>query len=185
MNRRSRSRWILIGCAVVVLALDQLTKAWVVANLPLYTPTNLVESLAPILSLTFVKNTGVAFGLFPQLGAFFTVLQAIVILGILYYQRTLPPDELWLHVSLGLVVGGALGNLVDRLTRGYVVDFFDVNLWPLHTWPVFNIADSAIVMGVMILLIDSFVEQQDERKDIAAEARSAEARSAGTGVADA
>ena len=172
MSRLARNRWILIGCAVVVLALDQITKAWVVANLPLYTPVDLADWLDPILSFTWVKNTGVAFGLFPQLGVFFGVLQALVILGILYYQRTLPPDEIWLHVSLGLVVGGALGNLLDRITRGYVVDFFDVNFWPLHGWPVFNIADSAIVVGVTILFIDSFFEEfeeQDERKEVTAD----------------
>ncbi len=171
LSKRSRNRWILIGCAVAVLILDQITKAWVVANLPLYTPVDLVDWLAPILSLTWVKNTGVAFGLFPQLGGFFVILQTLVIVGILIYQRTLPPDELWLHLSLGLVVGGALGNLLDRITRGYVVDFFDVNFWPLHTWPVFNIADSAIVVGVIILFIDSFFEEQREkdRKEVMAD----------------
>ncbi len=174
MNKRSRNRWLLIGCAVVVLALDQITKAWVVANLPLYTPVDLIDGLAPILSLTSVKNTGVAFGLFPGLGGFFVVLQALVILGILYYQRTLPPDELWMHLSLGLVVGGALGNLLDRITRGYVVDFFDVNFWPLRTWPVFNIADSAIVVGVTILLIDSFFEEPVGQEDIEADVQAAD-----------
>ncbi len=179
MDKRSRNRWILIGCAVIVLVLDQITKAWVVVNLPLYTPVDLVDWLAPILSLTSVKNTGVAFGLFPGLGESFVVLQALVILGILYYQRTLPPDEIWMHLSLGLVVGGALGNLLDRITRGYVVDFFDVNFWPLHTWPVFNIADSAIVVGVTILLIDSFFEEQREREKMGASAQVVD-----TGVSD-
>lgn len=174
MSKRSRNRWLLIGCAIVVLVLDQITKAWVVANLPLYTPVDLTDWLAPILSLTSVKNTGVAFGLFPGLGQFFIGLQALVILGILYYQRTLPPDDLWVHLSLGLVVGGALGNLLDRITRGYVVDFFDVNFWPLHRWPVFNIADSAIVVGVTILLIDSFFEEQDERKDVGTDVQAAD-----------
>ena len=166
MNKRVRNRLLLLGCAALVLVFDQWTKVWVVANLPLYTPVDLLDWMTPILSFTYVKNTGVAFGLFPQLGQVFTVLQIVVILGIIYYQRTLPDEVLWLHLSLGLVVGGALGNLVDRILRGYVVDFLDVNFWPLQQWPVFNLADSAIVVGVTIMLIDSFFEEQVEQRQV-------------------
>ncbi len=171
MTPRLRSRLLIFGGAATILIVDQLSKWWVVQTLPAYTPVDYASWLRSILSLTYVKNTGVAFGLFPQLGVVFTVLSALVVVGILFFQRTIPSEESWLHAALGLVIGGALGNLLDRVTRGYVVDFFDVNFWPLHNWPVFNVADSAIVVGVTILLIQSFFfEVQPEPEEITADA---------------
>ncbi|MEJ5312371.1 MAG: signal peptidase II [Anaerolineae bacterium] len=156
MSVTVRSRFLLWGGAAFVVALDQLTKAWVVRHLPAYTPVDWIPQLASLFSFTFVKNTGVAFGLFPQLGGIFTVLSAIVILGIMLFHRAIAGTDLWIYGGLGLVTGGASGNLLDRLMRGYVVDFIDVNFWPLREWPVFNLADSAIVVGVAILLFDAF-----------------------------
>ena len=156
MSVTVRSRLLLWGGAAFVVALDQLSKAWVVRHLPAYTPVDWIPQLAPLFSFTFVKNTGVAFGLFPHLGGLFTILSALVIVGILIFQRAIAGADLWLYGGLGFVTGGALGNLIDRLARGYVVDFIDVNFWPLHEWPVFNLADSAIVVGVTILLLDAF-----------------------------
>jgi signal peptidase II len=165
-----RNRLLLIGTAITVLLIDQLTKSWVVHNLPPYTPVNLFPWLKPLLSFTYVKNTGVAFGLFPQLGYVFMVLSALVIIGIFVFQRSVPPNAIWIHVALGLVTGGAVGNnLVDRIARGYVVDFFDANFWPFETWPVFNVADSAIVMGVVILLADSLFVPQDQEEELLAD----------------
>lgn len=161
LTPRRRNSLLFYGLIVVILIIDQLTKAWVVATLPPYRPVDIAPWLAPLLSFTFVENTGVAFGLFPGLGGLFTILSALVVVGILIFRRSLPDDELWVHASLGLVTGGAVGNLIDRMTRGYVVDFLDVNAWPLQTWPVFNVADSAIVVGVFVLLVDSFVNERD------------------------
>jgi len=144
MSVTVRSRLLVWGGAALVVVLDQLSKAWVVRHLPVYAPVDWIPQLSPLLSFTFVKNTGVAFGLFPQLGGIFTVLSAIVILSIMIFQRAIAGTDLWIYGGLGLVTGGALGNLIDRLTRGYVVDFIDVNFWPLHEWPIFNLADSAI-----------------------------------------
>jgi signal peptidase II len=155
------SRVLFFGAVAIVLLLDQVTKAWVVANLPAYRPVNVIPWLAPILSFTSVENTGVAFGLFPGLGSLFTLLALVVVIGIFFFMRTLPASDLWVHLSLGLVTGGALGNVLDRFLRGYVVDFLDVNFWPLATWPVFNLADSAIVVGVFILLVDSFLAEPE------------------------
>lgn len=151
------SRWLYYGGVAGVLLVDQLTKAWVSLNLPEYHSIELFDWLAPILSITSVRNTGVAFGLFPQLGSVFGVLSVLVVVAILYFRRTVPPTDLWIHGALGLVSGGAMGNILDRLLRGYVVDFLDVNLWPFHNWPVFNLADSAIVVGVGLLLLDSIL----------------------------
>ena len=162
---KSKSRMgLLVGLIVlVIVVVDQLAKGWVVRDLPAYTPVDVAAWLRPVLSFTYVKNTGVAFGMFPQLNTVFTVLSAVVILLMVIFQRTIPPQVWIVHVALGLVMGGALGNLIDRITRGYVVDFLDVNFWPFATWPVFNVADSAIVVGVAILLVDSFFLHHLER----------------------
>ena len=162
MSVMARGRLLLWGGAALVVALDQLSKAWVVRHLPAYTPVDWIPQLASLFSFTFVKNTGVAFGLFPQLGGIFTILSACVILAILIFQRAIAGADVWLYGGLGLVTGGALGNLIDRLTRGYVVDFIDVNFWPFRQWPVFNVADSAIVVGVTILLLDAFLVPERE-----------------------
>lgn len=160
-----RNRLLLLGGAVTVLVVDQLSKSWVVQTLPLYVPTDLFPWLKPIMSLTHVTNTGVAFGLFPQLGDFFTILSMLVIVLILLFQNSLSEAYFWVHLALGLVAGGALGNVIDRIVRGAVVDFFDVNFWPLREWPVFNVADSAVVVGVTILLLDSmFFDQAREKQ---------------------
>ena len=132
------------------------------ASLPAYTPVDWIPQLASLFSFTFVKNTGVAFGLFPQLGGLFTILSALVIVGILVFHRAIAGTDLWVYGGLGLVTGGALGNLIDRLMRGFVVDFIDVNFWPLREWPVFNFADSAIVIGVAVLLLDAFLFSESE-----------------------
>ncbi|MBN2393589.1 MAG: signal peptidase II [Anaerolineae bacterium] len=162
MNAAVRSRLLLWGGAALVVALDQLSKSWVVHHLPAYTPVDWIPQLASLLSFTFVKNTGVAFGLFPQLGGLFTILSAIVIAGIFVFHRVIAGNDLWVYSGLGLVTGGALGNLVDRLTRHYVVDFIDVNFWPFREWPVFNIADSAVVAGVAVLLLDALLFGEEE-----------------------
>lgn len=160
MKVPGRSRLLFFGGAALIVALDQLSKLWVVRSLPADTPVDFVSQLAPLFSFTFVKNTGVAFGLFPQLGGLFTILSAVTIAGIFVFQRSLAEMGFWVHGALGLVTGGALGNLLDRLTRGYVVDFLDVNFWPLREWPVFNLADSAVVVGVIILLLDALLVRE-------------------------
>jgi len=162
MNVAARGRLLLWGGAAFVVVLDQLSKLWVVGYLPAYTPVDWIPQLASFFSFTFVKNTGVAFGLFPQLGGLFTILSALVIVGILVFHRIIAESDLWVYGGLGLVTGGALGNLIDRLARGYVVDFIDVNFWPFREWPVFNMADSAIVVGVAILLLDAFLLSEEE-----------------------
>lgn len=162
MKLAFRSRLLFYGGAAIVLVIDQLSKLWVVRTIPAYTPTDFFPWLSPILSFTFVHNTGVAFGLLPQLGEIFKVLVAAVVIGIVFFQRKLAPTEMWMHLALGLVTGGALGNLLDRFTRGFVVDFLDVNFWPFRNYAVFNVADSAVVVGVAILLLDSFLTSQEK-----------------------
>lgn len=137
---------------MAALALDQVSKSWIVAHMTLGESRELTSWLTPVVSLTYITNTGVVFGLFQGMSDFFSVV-AIIAVGLIFlYYRHLPKEPKLLHVALGLQLGGALGNLVDRLARGAVVDFIDLNFWPLHHWPIFNLADTCIVTGVVILL---------------------------------
>jgi signal peptidase II len=133
--------------ALAVILLDQLSKWLVVQNLavgvPLPGPDTLVGRF---FSLTHVHNTGVAFGLGRGNNALFTLVALGVTAGIVVYQRGLPVDARWPRFALGLIAGGALGNVIDRLRQGYVTDFLDFKFFP-----VFNLADSCIVVGVLLL----------------------------------
>lgn len=139
---------VLIGVAVFIFALDQLTK-WIVVNSLSY-----LESWAPISALdsifeiTYTRNTGAAFGMAQDFGNIFLIIAVVVVGAILYYYRQLPEGVWLMRVALGLQMGGAIGNAVDRVQHGYVVDFLHV-----HGFPIFNVADSAIVVGVGLLVI--------------------------------
>lgn len=146
MTGRFGEKIILPVVALLVLGADQISKYWVLSNLSPGQSWNPIASLTPWVSVTHVTNTGAAFGLFPDLGSLFVVIAVIVVAAIIFYYRRLPAGQWWLKVSLGLQLGGALGNLLDRLRLGYVVDFIDFKIWP-----VFNLADSSIVIGVVVL----------------------------------
>lgn len=170
--RHRRSRDLLVfGVALIVLAADQISKAWVRRTLLLGVPWDPVSWLRPILSFTYVTNTGVAFGLFPQLGSLYALV-ALAVIGVLFcFYRNLVPDALLMSISLGLQLGGALGNnVIDRLWHGRVTDFIDLNFWPLQEWPVFNVADSSIVVGVCILA--GYLLLQKEQPAVAGDAAS-------------
>jgi signal peptidase II len=133
----------------VVLAADQGSKAWVRANLPLH------DSLAVIpgfFNLTFTHNTGVAFGMFQGDGLLVALLVVALALGALFYMRALNWAVLEPNIVGGLIVGGALGNLIDRARLGYVVDFLDFQFGTYH-WYIFNVADSCICVAVTWLVI--------------------------------
>jgi len=134
-----------LGLAVFVFALDQATK-WLIVQW-LREPGVSVLVLWPVFSLTYVTNTGAAFGLFANQNLLFIFIAVAVIAVILFFYRYLLADHLLLRISLALQLGGALGNLLDRLRLGYVVDFLD-----FRVWPVFNVADSAITIGVLLLI---------------------------------
>lgn len=137
----------ILGIASIIFALDQVTKFLVVKYIPEeFGSWSFSPALAKIFKFTFITNTGAAFGMFPQLGGVFMVVAIVVVVSIVIFYRHLPIGNFWIRVSLGLQLGGALGNLVDRITRGYVVDFVDIGFWP-----IFNLADLSIVLGVTIL----------------------------------
>jgi signal peptidase II len=135
----------IIGIAAVVFALDQATKFLVLRHIPLGESWSLFPALARLAKLTFITNTGAAFGMFPQMGALFLVIAIMVVVGVVIFYHYLP-QSIWVRVSVGLILGGAMGNGLDRVLRGYVVDFVDIGFWP-----IFNIADLSIVLGVGIL----------------------------------
>lgn len=146
----SGARRLLIPAviAAVVFVADQVSKAWVLRTWP-EPYTGEIPIIANWLELTYIQNTGVAFGLFSGVPQLFTVTSLLIVAAaIWFYLKHVEETSPWLPVSLGLIVGGAIGNVVDRIRFGYVVDFiktFD------GRFPVFNIADSCIVVGVLLM----------------------------------
>lgn len=166
MNPRRRDTLVLPATAALVVLVDQLSKYLVLAWLGEGQSWEIAPWLAPVFRFTHVTNTGAAFGLFREWGDFFVIVAAIVIVVIIFYYRHLPDGQRLMRVALGLQLGGAVGNLVDRLRQGFVVDFIDLNFWPLHEWPVFNLADSSIVAGVVLLALLMIWEERRERRAI-------------------
>ncbi|MDF1514332.1 MAG: signal peptidase II, partial [Anaerolineae bacterium] len=142
-----RSRLLVVFIAVFVILFDQLLKLWITSHLREYVTISIFRWLDPVLLITPIRNTGGVFGLLPQLSQVFKYLSVLVIFVVIFYQRSIPPRAYWVHIALGFVSGGAVGNVIDRFTRGYVLDYFDANFWPFKNWPLFNLADSAIVFG--------------------------------------
>ena len=143
---RAVGRSVPLAVALAVVGLDQLAKAAVVQALGPGAERHRVEVLGSIFAIHYVENTGAAFGLLRGQGAVLSLLALVVLGGLVLYYRRLATAGLLAGVSLGLLVGGAVGNLVDRARLGYVVDFVAVG-----PWPKFNLADSAITVGVLLL----------------------------------
>jgi signal peptidase II len=141
-----RDYLFLLPIAGLVLALDQYTKALVRASLEVGDIWAPWDWLAPYARIVNAYNTGAAFGILKNFGGVFTVLAIIVAIAILYYFPQIPRSEWALRLALSLQMGGALGNLTDRLVRNYVTDF--ISVW---NFPVFNIADASIFIGVIVL----------------------------------
>jgi signal peptidase II len=157
-------RWLWL--AVFVIVADQLTKAMIVAGLQLYDRIQLL----PVFAITRVHNTGAAFSFLATAGGwqrwfFITIAVAVTALVCVWLKRLPRSGQGWLAASLALIVGGAIGNVIDRIFRGYVVDFISVH-WDRWFFPAFNVADSAITVGAAILLIESFFEGRRNRKII-------------------
>jgi signal peptidase II len=139
-------KMVLLLVTAVVLPLDQFSKQIIEAHLPLYTSWAPWPAVSHLFQFTHATNTGAAFGIFPGGSLLFTILATLVSLFILYYNHILPGRQRGVRFALGLQLGGAIGNLLDRLRLGHVTDFLDVG-----PWPIFNVADMAIVGGVAVL----------------------------------
>jgi signal peptidase II len=138
-------RLLFLAVAGLVTLIDQLSKLLVEIFLPLYHGWTPLPNLLPSFRFSHVGNTGSAFGLFPHNSDIFAWMAVIISLAILIYNFTLTGRQFWLRLALGLQLGGAIGNLADRLRLGHVTDFIDFGPW------VFNLADVAIILGALIL----------------------------------
>ena len=154
---RGRARWpIFIGIAVAVLVLDQLAKAWLVSTL---SPGERIQVVGDYVRLIHSQNTGALFGLFRDQALFFAIVSVGVVGAIVWFHHSSGRNTL-LSVALGLLLGGALGNMADRFRIGYVVDFVDVGIGNLRFY-TFNIADSAISLAILLLLLSAFLMTGD------------------------
>lgn len=153
-STRQRSVLILIAAAVIVL--DQISKLIIESSLALFESWAPIPAIEALFRITRVSNTGMSFGLFPSGSPIFAWAAVIVALAIILYNYRLSPEPRWLRVALGLQLGGALGNLIDRLRIGHVTDFLDFG-----PWPVFNLADLSVITGAVLL---AWLFWQEERK---------------------
>ena len=154
-----RAAYALLALGVVVL--DQVTKMLVDRWMALHESR---EVLPGLVSLTYVRNRGAAFGLFsdadlPYQPALFTLISIFALAAIAYYALKLPADSRLPQTGLALIMGGAVGNLLNRAFLGHVIDFVDV-YWGRHHWPAFNVADSCISIGVALLILDVLVAER-------------------------
>ena len=153
-------RALLVAAATVIL--DQATKAAVVGNLEIY---ERIPLMGTFLRLTHIRNSGAVFGMMRDAGTYFTffsIVAAGVLLVVLFFSRR---ASMLVRISLGMVLGGAVGNLIDRLRFGEVVDFIDVGISESVRWPCFNVADSAITVGVILLVLSNLGRSADRAKE--------------------
>ena len=166
MNAKFELRDLIpVGIAALVIIIDQLTKLWIMTNFALYEQQNVIPGL---FDLVYVTNTGAAFGflagsknLLRQL--FFVGVAIVALVVIVYAYGHLKKQGKIFVYALGLIGGGAIGNLIDRLRFGSVVDFLDFYLGSYH-WPAFNAADSAITVGVGLFLLGTLLQHMEEKK---------------------
>jgi len=158
---RGASNWLWLSFFVVLL--DQATKALVIGTVKLQGSITLL----PILDIVYLENTGAAFSIFAEASGwqrwFFIALALGVSLMLMIWLRRIRSDQTILAIGLSLVLGGALGNVIDRVMHGYVVDFIYFH-WRTWYFPAFNLADTAISIGAGCLLLDAFRESEQEKR---------------------
>jgi signal peptidase II len=162
---RSRAHWfIFVGVALTIMILDQLTKAWLVANV---SAGEVVNVLGDYIRLILTQNSGALFGLFAQNAVMFGIA-SLVVVGLIIAYHAKAGRSLYLSIALGLLLGGALGNLIDRLRLGYVIDFVDIGIGDLRFY-TFNLADAAISTAIVMLiaaaLFPALIAWRERRSD--------------------
>jgi len=153
---------ILLVVSALVLVLDQATKLYIDRSMALHSSIAVIENF---FNITYLRNKGAAFGILANSAyrlPFFLLVSAVAVCVIFVVIKKLRDDQRLAAGSLSLIFSGALGNLIDRVRLGEVIDFLDAH-WYDHHWPAFNIADSAICIGVFLLAIDMFLEERRAR----------------------
>ncbi|ACM18760.1 lipoprotein signal peptidase [Geotalea daltonii FRC-32] len=154
---------VFSAIAVLVIIIDQLTKLYIDRVMDLHSSITVIENF---FNITYMRNKGAAFSFLSNFSyriPFFILVSVVAILVILSVVYRLRQDQKFAVVSLALIFAGALGNLIDRVRLGEVIDFLDVH-WYRHHWPAFNVADSAICVGVFLLAVDMYLEERRQKK---------------------
>ncbi len=146
--------------AGIIIAADQYTKYLVRTNIPMGDAWSPWPWLAPYARIVHWMNTGAAFGMFQNFNLVFSILAVVVSIAILYYFPRVPREEWPLRLAMGMQLGGAIGNLIDRVTQGYVTDFVSVG-----NFAVFNVADASISVGVAVLILGVWFMEQSQKKN--------------------
>jgi signal peptidase II len=153
--------WILPVTVPLLLALDQLTKYLVTSRLALYESWAPIPALSRLFTIHYITNTGAAFGILQNGNTFFVIVAIVVSVVLSIYYVTIPDGQRWFRLSLAMMMAGALGNMIDRLRVGHVIDFLNFQIWP-----VFNVADSSVVGGVLLLAVLLLLEERAERRQV-------------------
>ncbi|MBW1649511.1 MAG: signal peptidase II [Deltaproteobacteria bacterium] len=150
----------LIIIAVIIIAVDQMTKRIIINNFSLFESVSVIDGF---FNLIYLQNPGGAFSFFAEKSVLlrniiFKILPMIVIFLLFVFYKTVPSSYKFLNFGLSLIISGAIGNLIDRFVFGFVIDFLDFYIKNIH-WPAFNVADSAISIGIVMVLISSFTKK--------------------------
>lgn len=159
MKKALKSYSVLIPTAGVLIALDQWTKAIVRQNLELGEMWMPLDWLSPYARIVHWYNTGVAFGMFQDKNLLFSILALAISVFLIIFYPKLTEEDWFLRIALGMQLGGSLGNLIDRITIGHVTDFISVG-----NFPVFNIADASISVGVAVMILGLWIEERKEKQ---------------------
>jgi signal peptidase II len=153
-----KTSWIILIVAALVIALDQGSKYLVTNNLLVGGTWSPFPSPTPLFQIVYTYNTGATFGLFKDLGPIFIFIALLIVGVLILYARRLRRDQWLTCVALGLMLGGAIGNLIDRIRLGYVIDFIDVGVGT-RRWYTSNLSDVSLVLGVILLGVAMLIEE--------------------------
>lgn len=159
MKNRARQYLFFFGIATLIIALDQWTKWLVEKHIGMGEELYPIKFLAPFFRFTYWKNTGAAFGLFQNASLILLIVSILISLFLVWTFHKSLNEPVLFRVSLGLMLGGAIGNMIDRVSQGFVTDFIAVG-----RFPVFNIADSAVTVGVGLMLLALFLQEHREQQ---------------------
>lgn len=159
MKRYLRDYLFLAAMAGLIILLDQVSKGYVRSHFAIGEWWSPWEWLTPYARIVYVSNTGVAFGMFQGMGRVLLVLAILVSAAIIYYYPRVASDDWTLRLALGLQLGGALGNVIDRIFIGHVTDFISLGIFP-----VFNVADMSITIGVIVLLLGVWMQDRQNKR---------------------